>query len=168
MSTANAPTDISSSDGSRITAEAATWKGTPYSLVGAASTKGTTGGGDCSGSTFKIYQAAGFAFEYHSAGQFPAYALSSGHFRELNTGEAKQDGDILSWSDHMAIYSTFMSAAETKDKTTNRTNKQGHGWIQNNDMWTATHTGGGPYHPGALIYSGKPTAPRVFRWIVQE
>lgn len=165
MDTAKAKPDISSTDGSRITAEAASWNGTPYSLRGGNSSKGVSGGGDCSGSTSKIFAAAGFPYAHQAAGTFADYAITSGLFRELTSKDAKQDGDILSWSDHMAIYSTFMSPTETKFKTTQRPMKEGKGksWTQNNDMWTATHTGGPAYHPGAIIYSGKSSAPRVFR-----
>ena len=136
--------------------------------MGANSSKGATGGGDCSGTTSKIFAAAGFPYAHQAAGTFADYAIKSGLFRELTSKDAKQDGDILSWSDHMAIYSTFMSPTETKFKTTQRTNKQGKAWTQNNDMWTATHTGGPAYHSSAILYSGKPTAPRVFRRLIDK
>ena len=53
--------DIPVLKGQGITAEAASWNGTPYSLLGMNSAKGT--GGDCSGTTFKIFKAAGFPYE---------------------------------------------------------------------------------------------------------
>ncbi len=77
------------------------------------------------------------------------YAESSGHFRKLGVGDAKQDGDILSWSGHMAIYCTF--AADRAHATTQRTSRStGKPWTQENDMWTASHTGGPAYAAGAL------------------
>lgn len=142
MATPEAKSYISAADGTLITTEAASWKGTPYALVGNNSTKGETGGGDCSGTTCKIYAAAGFRYEYQSTEAFPNYVLKSGLFRKLDPGDAMQDGDLLYWSDHMAIYSTFMSAAESLFKTTPRTNKAGQPWTQHNDMWTASRPGG--------------------------
>ena len=58
--------DISSEDGAKITKEARSWKGTPYKLVGASSTKGGNGGADCSGSTWRICCAAGFEYRVPS------------------------------------------------------------------------------------------------------
>src|SRR5450432_3554678 len=100
-----AKSDISAADGQLITAEAVLWKGTPYALIGPASEKGT--GADCSGSTQKIYANAGFQYVYQMASALAGYAASSGLFRELGASEAWQDGDILSWTNHMAIYCTF-------------------------------------------------------------
>jgi hypothetical protein len=165
MATADANRDISAANGARITAEAASWNGTPYALVGSKSTKGEKGGGDCSGTTWLIYSAAGFQYEYQTSKSFPENALKRGLFREVAAGDAKQDGDILWWNDHMAIYSTFMSPAETKFKTTARKNKNGASWTQTNDMWTASHPGGLPFRPAAIRYFGKEMAPRFFRWV---
>lgn len=128
--------DISPEQGRLITAEAATWAGTPYRLVGPASTKGL--GGDCSGSTWRIYATAGFLFDYVQAIDFPPYAIRSGHFRKLDPGEPRQDGDLLSWQNHMAIFSSFSSSAERPSAI--------------NDMWTASHRGGAPYGPAPLRY----------------
>ena len=108
----------------------------------------------------KIFQAVGLPYEYRMAADFPAYAIQSGLFRELKNGEARQDGDVLSWSHHMAIYSTFSTSAEASNATTQRTGSHGT-WTQVNDMWTAHHSGGDPYSPGASKYWGSP--PRVFR-----
>ncbi len=152
--------DISAQDGQTITAEAATWKGTPYKLNGAAAMKGV--GGDCSGTTQKIYDASKFPYEYKMAHDFPDYAVSSGRFRELAAGEAKQDGDVLSWSNHMAIYCSF--ASDPDDATTIRQRKDGKGtWVQNNDMWTASHPGGPAYAPAELKW-WRTDPPRVFRY----
>src|SRR5262249_14834780 len=102
--------DITSDEGQRITLEALSWKGTRDALVGDGSRKGHSG--DCSGTTNKIYVAAGFPYDYRSAGTFEAYATSSGLFRKVREDEPRQDGDILLWDDHMAIYSTFSSTLE--------------------------------------------------------
>jgi hypothetical protein len=158
--------DIALDEARLIVAEAATWKGTPYSLVGEGSVKGT--GGDCSGTTQKIYNVAKCPYRYQTSHEFPAYARKSGLFRELRADEAKQDGDILSWSSHMAIYSSF--ATDSKNATTERTNKQGHKWTQTNDMWTASHPARNaddeppPYSP-AQMYWWKLGTPRVFRYL---
>jgi hypothetical protein len=157
--------DISVEDGKKITAEAATWKGTPYAFVGDASAKGETGGGDCSGTTCKIYKNAGFEFAYQATATFPKFAIDSGLFRKLGAGESKQDGDVLMWSDHMAIYSSFTSPGEVQFKTTARVNKANQPWTQHNDMWTASHPGGSAYRPSAILWSGKSSAPEVYRWI---
>jgi hypothetical protein len=159
---------ISATQGMMITTEAATWKDTPYALVGNGSMKGKNGSGDCSGTTCKIYSVAGFTYDYQSTATFPQYALDSGLFCKLGPGEAMQDGDILYWSDHMAIYSTFTSIAESQYKTTPRTNKQGQPWTQYNDMWTASRPGGLPYRPSAIKYSGKMAAPLVYRWLASK
>lgn len=152
--------DISVADGFRITKAAAAWKGTQYSLVGAHSVRGV--GGDCSGSTWLIYAAAGFPYEYQATGTFLAYVRKTGRFRELGANERRQDGDILYWPNHMAIYSTF--AMDQADATTPRINKQHHAWTQKNDMWTASHPGGQVYGPAELRF-WRPDAPRVFRYV---
>jgi len=152
--------DISVGEGTSIVTEAATWKGTPYALNGQLSTKGA--GGDCSGSTQKIYLAAKCPYDYQSSICFPEYAINSGLFRELGSDEKKQEGDILSWHDHMAIYSSF--ALDPSNATTERTNAAGHKWTQINDMWTATKPGGLPYLANAMLWF-KPGPPRVFRYV---
>lgn len=160
MATGPASTkDISAAEGAKLVLEAKSWKGTPYKLVGAASIKGT--GGDCSGSTWCIYTAAGFAYDYRNTATFAAYVAEKKNFRKLGAGEAKQDGDLLLWSDHMAIYSSF--ALDKDNATTARVNAKGANWTQANDMWTATRPGGGPYQPHKMAYF-KPTVPAVYRY----
>jgi hypothetical protein len=157
--------DISVDEGKSIVAEAATWKGTPYMLNGPGAIKGL--GGDCSGTTQEIYQAAQCPYTYRQAKEFPEYALKSGLFRELGASDQKQEGDILSWSSHMAIYSSF--ASDPTNATTERLRKDGKGtWTQRNDMWTASHLGtasrpSNPYAPAERRY-WRPDAPRVFRY----
>lgn len=157
--------DIGKFEGQKITAEAATWNGTPYSLLGALSFKSR--GGDCSGSTSNIFEKAGFKYEHKSAHTFQKYATESGLFREVAAQEPLQDGDILSWPHHMAIYSTFTSSTECTFANTLRTNKSGEKWTQRNDMWTAHHTGGNPYGPAARQY-WPGARPKAFRRLVDK
>jgi hypothetical protein len=154
--------DIKPDEGRLITVKALGWKGTEYALVGDKSVKGVSG--DCSGTTNKIYCEAGFTYQYRSTDTFAAYAYSSGLFRLVADGEPKQDGDILLWDDHMAIYSSFSSPLEGPFRTTPRTNKAGKPWTQFNDMWTASHTDGPPYGPGASKF-WKSDAPDVYRFV---
>ena len=153
--------DISVQDGRKITAEAATWKGTPYSLVGGASDKGV--GGDCSGSTYRIYTAAGFPYATaQSTAAFPDYAVQSGLFRKLGPDEAAQDGDVLSWSGHMAIYCTFYLDSVNADDGSKTSG--GVKFVQNNDMWTAYYTGGPPYGPAKISWFKGGVMPTVYRY----
>lgn len=153
--------DINAGDGQRIVKEAASWKGTEYQKIGPSSVKQV--GGDCSGSTHRIYEAAGFSYTYQATATFAAYVATSGKFRELKAGEARQEGDLILWSSHMAIYTSF---ADDKDNaTTPRTNKSGTPWTQRNDMWSATHVGGPAYGPNKIEYFSKTNdQPRYFRY----
>jgi hypothetical protein len=151
--------DISAVEGSAIVAEAKTWKDTPYALKGPSSDKGT--GGDCSGTTFKIYSTAKCPYTYQIAASFEDYALESGLFRELSDDEKNQEGDILSWPNHMAIYSSF--ASDPENATKERTNASGTKWTQRNNMWTASHPGGAAYGPAEMRF-WRPDEPRVFRY----
>jgi hypothetical protein len=159
MATNDGANDISLADGAKLVQEAKAWKGTPYALVGSNSVKGING--DCSGSSWRIYSAAGFVYDYRNSASFPAYAIESKKFRKLEVTEAKQEGDMLVWSDHMAIYTSFIS--DTANATTPRVNAKGTAWTQHNDMWTATRPGGGPYQPNKMSYF-KPTPPAVYRF----
>lgn len=152
--------DITPEQGRAIVTAAAEWKGTAYSLVGAASVRGK--GGDCSGSSWLIYKAAGLPYDYQASGTFVDYVNRTHRFREVTAREARQEGDLLYWPGHMAIYSTF--ANDPANLTTPRVNKAGSKWTQTNDMWSATHTGGPAYGPGASRYF-RDTAPRVFRYV---
>ena len=152
--------DVTPEQGRAIVAAAAGWKGTPYSKVGPASARGRAG--DCSGSTWLIYKAAGLPYEYQSTGSFVDYVTRTHRFREIAGNEARQEGDVLYWSGHMAIYSTF--ASDPANATTPRINKAGARWTQVNDMWSATHPGGAAYGPGATQFF-RSDAPRVFRYV---
>jgi len=156
--------DITAEDGAKIVAEAKSWKGTPYVLVGKASNKGAGGSADCSGSTWHIYTEAGFPYDYQPTATFRAYVEKSGRFRELKPDEPRQDGDLLYWSGHMAIYSTFKNG-DLSDAITQRVNRNGQNWTQKNDMWTASRPGGAAYGPGAIQYWRPGEQPTVFRYV---
>lgn len=150
--------DITKEEGLKITAEAKTWKGTPYSMAGSSTMKGVKG--DCSGTTCKIFEAAGFPYAFQSTSTFPAYAASSGLFRKLSSGEARQDGDVLHWSGHMAISCTFFM--DEQNRVTKR-EKNGRKFDQVNDMWTAFHTGGPAYAPHRSDWF-KTDKPTIYRY----
>ena len=108
-------------------------------------------------------QAVQCPYTYQAAHAFPVYALKSGLFRELGAGDQRQEGDIMSWPNHMAIYSSFVSDSE--NATTRRVNlNSGQKWTQKNDMWTASKPGGLPYGPAELRY-WRSDAPRWFRYL---
>ena len=156
--------DLTAEDGKKITLEALTWKGTAYALVGEQSRKGHFG--DCSGTTCAIYGAAGFNFPYQQAANFPAWAIREGKFRKVLESETRQDGDILVWDGHMAIYSTFSTLLEAPMRTTARVStKTKQPWTQLNDMWTASRPDGPAYRESASVYfkaGAKPDAYRYF------
>jgi hypothetical protein len=152
--------DISANQGAKITAEARTWKGTPYKSIGQASEKGV--GGDCSGITWSSYRAAGFAYKYKETALFLDYVKRTNQFREVAPNEKKQEGDILYWPNHMAIYSTF--ANDPADATTLRHNAMKQPWTQKNDMWTATNPNGPAFEPAAMFWFKHGEPPRVFRY----
>lgn len=155
--------DIMAEEGKKIIAAALRWFGTPYALIGPNSTKGKHGGADCSGSTWHIYEEAGFPYyPYQWTPTFLAYVKESGRFREVDPEKPMQDGDILYWSGHMAIYSTFTGLDAKwayyshKDETKPQSIR--------NDMWTATNPKGRvPYGP-AVIKWWRHDAPKVFRY----
>lgn len=152
--------DITPEEGRTITQEAAKWEGTPYDEVGAGSQQGVSA--DCSGSTYRIYTAAHFPYDYRNTATFKDYVTQSGLFRKLASTEQPQDGDLLLWSSHMAIYSTF--TGDAAHATTARTSKSGHPFVQTNDAWSATHKGGNPYGPGKISYLRGGVMPDVYRY----
>jgi NlpC/P60 family len=135
-------TFISESDGWKIVDIAATWEGTPYGLVGAASQK--SGIGDCSGTTNKIYQEAGFPYPYQSTASFATYASKTNRFRKVDSSKQKlQAGDVLLWPGHMAIYAPFPPDSPKYDGGLYK-----HGVKKSNNMYTAfNNRTGQPYGP---------------------
>jgi cell wall-associated NlpC family hydrolase len=130
--------DITPREGARISDNAATWKDTPYAtagteLAGAAAMQGV--GADCSGSTCKIYDQVGNVYSYRSSGQFAGAAATEGFpFRQLTTNESFQQGDVILFKGHMAIYA----------------GQDGNG---NSLMWTARGAGR-PYTQMPMKYWG--------------
>jgi hypothetical protein len=151
---------ISESDGWKIVEVAATWEGTPYSLVGGNSVKGR--GGDCSGTTNKSFVEAGFPYPYQSTANFASYANASHRFREINVKkEPMQAGDLLLWPGHMAIYAPFPAGHPKYD-----TGVMKHGQKKFNNMYTAFNaTRGVPYGP-YNIETFRGDAYRVFRYLL--
>ena len=127
---------ITAEEGKRIVAIAATWAGTPYALIGAGSSKGV--GGDCSGSSYKIYEEAGFRYTYQTSRTITDYIRATHRFRKIS-GEAEeplQPGDLIVWpGGHIAIHADFLPGDR---QGVNRHN-------QRNNMWSA-------YYPGGPVY----------------
>ena len=108
--------DVSATEGAAIVAQAALWKDTPYAdqphlqpagpyqqYNGNRAERGV--GGDCSGSTWKIYEAAGLAYSYRASGAW-ASSVDSAQipFRRLSAEESLQLGDVLRFSGHLAVF----------------------------------------------------------------
>jgi hypothetical protein len=156
---------ISEADGWKIVNVAATWEGTPYGLVGAASQKGVLG--DCSGSTNKIYNEAGFPYPYQSTGSCAAFASKTNQFRQIDPSKQPlQAGDILLWPGHMAIYAPFPSDNPKYDGGLFK-----HGVKKYNNMYTAfNNRTGKPYGPYNIeVFRGDPyTVYRYFTMTTPE
>ena len=61
--------------------------------------------GDCSGSTYKIYDSVGDPYSYVRADDFPNAAAKEGFpFQKLGADMARQPGDVLYFKGHLAIY----------------------------------------------------------------
>ncbi|MFZ6724126.1 hypothetical protein ACO0K2_01390 [Undibacterium sp. MH2W] len=137
---------ISKEEGQLVVEEAAKWKGTAYKLVGPNSEIKEFG--DCSGTTYKIYDAVGDPFEYKMARQFGAAADQEGFpFQRLGTNDARQLGDVLQFDGHVAIYA-------------------GQDSNGNDLMWTAS-TGHKQYELQQIKFFGKPVI-GTFRYQVQD
>lgn len=135
---------ITEDEGWKVVNMAATWEGTPYRMVGAASEKSVLG--DCSGSTNKIYVEAGFPYPYQTTASFAAFARTTNRFRKIDPAKQKlQAGDVLLWDGHMAIYAPF-----TPDSPKYDGNLYKRGQKKYNNMYTAfngrTHHPYGPYN----------------------
>jgi cell wall-associated NlpC family hydrolase len=127
---------ITEAEGWKIVKAAEGWEGTPYSMVGANSVKGV--GGDCSGSTNKIFVEAGFPCKYQTSRSITDYILATHRFRQVAGTEQDplQAGDMIVWpGGHIAVHVPF-AAGDPHEK-----NKYG----QKNDMWSAYYPGGPTY-----------------------
>jgi hypothetical protein len=151
---------ITESEGWKVVEEAATWEGTPYVAVGANSVKGVRG--DCSGTTYKIFTAAGFPYPYKQTGNFENYARTSNRFREIDPQKVPmQAGDVLLWLKHMAIYAPF-----NKDHPKYNTGVILHGKSQPNNFYTAFNANSvrpyGPFNIGTF----RADSYKVFRYLI--
>jgi hypothetical protein len=127
---------LTEDEGWKIVKIAETWEGTPYALVGKNSIKGTQG--DCSGSSYKIYEEAGFPYPYQTSATIVPFINATHRFRKLSGqgSEAPQAGDLIVWpGGHIAIYTPF------KDGDPRAINKYG----KKNDMWSAHYPRGPAY-----------------------
>ncbi len=127
--------DFTQEEGQRVVKQAATWKGTPY-VYGGKSKKGA----DCSGSTYCIFNEAGFPYAYTTSSKFKDAALHNPNFpfRALRSGENPQPGDVILLPGHLAIYAGSEGGHEV--------------------MWTATHPDGPNYKMEIIKYwGGTPT-----------
>lgn len=132
---------ITAEEGAKIVAVAATWVGTTYVLVGKDSQKLVQG--DCSGTTYWIYQEAGFPYKYQPTATFPDYVTKTNRFRKIDPAtQPLQAGDVLFWQGHMAIYSPFPPGTPEHD-----TGQTIHGVKTPDDIYTAFKPGGRPYGP---------------------
>jgi len=94
---------LTSKEGQLLADQAALWDGTAYRLVGRNSKIQVAG--DCSGTTYKIYDALGDTYRYVMADDFAAAAAKEGFpFQKLPDNMPRQPGDVLIFEGHMAIY----------------------------------------------------------------
>ena len=151
---------ITETEGWKIVEVAASWEGTPYKLVGAASEKRVLG--DCSGSTNKIYKEAGFPYPYKMTVNFVSYAQSSQRFREVFPAkESLQAGDVLFWSGHMAIYAPFPVGHPKR-----HTGVMHRGKAVQNDFYTAFNARSGRPDGPFNIKTFRGEAYRVYRYFI--
>jgi hypothetical protein len=154
---------ITAAEGVRIVAAAAQWAGTRYALIGERSERGVAG--DCSGSTHKIYLAAGFPYVYQMSSTFVGYATTTHRFVEITGDGKKQPGDVLWWPGHVAVYAEF---SET-DPNRETSHQGGHGTYKTtNNMWTAHTSGHEDYGPFDYRKFRPGQTPRVFRYFLHH
>jgi RHS repeat-associated protein len=106
---------ITAEEGQRIIDIAKNWVGTPYVFGGK-----NKAGADCSGSTWAIYNEAGFSYKYLPSASFP----KSPKFRP-SPENTPQVGDVGMWNGHLAIYDPNAPDGD--------------------NVWTAHRTNGPPY-----------------------
>lgn len=149
---------ITEAEGWKIIEVAATWEGTEYKGIGAASERRVKG--DCSGTTYKIYGEAGFPYPYQPTFAFAGYAAKSHQFREIDVKSTPmQVGDVLLWPGHMAIYAPFPEGHPKRNTGVMR-----RGTNVMNDMYTAFNDRRyAPYAP-YNIAAFRPDPYRVFRY----
>ncbi len=106
---------ISADEGQKIVDESRNWKGVEYVLGGK-----TKDGADCSGSTWSIYQNAGFGYKYSSTATFSG----NPKFKPV-PDNIPQVGDVGLYPGHVLIFDP--NAGKGKN------------------VWTAYQPGGKPY-----------------------
>jgi hypothetical protein len=151
---------LSEEEGWKVVEVAATWTGTAYAMMGAASQKLVKG--DCSGSTNKIFVEAGFPYPYQSTVAFSAFVRKTNRFRKIDTTkQPMQAGDVLLWDGHMAIYAPFRSGDPRYD-----TGLMQKGHKVFNNMYTAFNARTGhPYGPSNIDWFRPfPPPPEVYRY----
>lgn len=152
---------ISAKEGQEILLVADTWVGTPYASVGSQSEKGKQG--DCSGTTNKVYIEAGFPYPYQRTADFVEFAHTTNRFREIDLSEQPmQEGDVLWWPGHVAIYAPFPEGHPRRDTGVSKGGK-----AKFNNMYTAFNNRTGvPYGP-YNIETFRPDKFKVFRYFVK-
>ncbi|WMJ08683.1 RHS repeat-associated core domain-containing protein [Nitrosomonas sp. sh817] len=88
---------ISFEEGQRITEVARTWSGVPYYENGGA--RSSRDRADCSGSIWKIYEEAGYPYEYSNSKMFP----DNPRFKPAPNNKP-QPGDVGQWNGHVLIF----------------------------------------------------------------
>jgi RHS repeat-associated protein len=134
-------TFITPEEGQLIANEASTWAGTPYAPDKADDPYKGNGAkkmvaADCSGSTWAIFQAAGFPYKYRKSSDF----RNGGCFKP-SPGNVPQVGDVGVFPGHLAIYAPN---------------------IDGKDIWTAFRTGKS-YGRGESKYFGEVTWYRYYK-----
>ena len=94
---------LTTQEGQLVVNQGKLWLGTPYELVGPDSQNQIAG--DCSGTTFKIYDSVGDRYSYVQASNFGTSADQEGFpFQRLAPNVPPQPGDVLQFEHHVAIY----------------------------------------------------------------